>query len=174
MAMATEQRKTRGELRAMFWHDFLGSMPLKNAWYLTMLALAPLVLLTAIFTEPIMTWLGAPRELLPLYCNYFRVGLASIYLACPAGVLIPAYLRATFQNKKAMLLDHAVTWSMVAGCWFTVHVLHEGAVVTPLATVVFLNWLGWGLLAVYTVGLVVAGLQTWVFEAYLRRRQIPL
>ena len=43
------------------------------------------------------------------------------------------------------------------------------AVVTPLATVVFLNWLGWGLLAVYTVGLVVAGLQTWVFEAYLRR-----
>lgn len=36
------------------------------------------------------------------------------------------------------------------------------------------NWLGWGLLAVYTVGLVVAGLQTWVFEAYLRRRQITL
>lgn len=26
MAMATEQRKTRGELRAMFWHDFLGSI----------------------------------------------------------------------------------------------------------------------------------------------------
>ena len=48
------------------------------------------------------------------------------------------------------------------------------AVVTPLATVVFLNWLGWGLLAVYTVGLVVAGFQTWVFEAYLHRRQITL
>lgn len=26
MAMATEQRKTRGELRAMFWHDFVGSL----------------------------------------------------------------------------------------------------------------------------------------------------
>ena len=36
------------------------------------------------------------------------------------------------------------------------------------------NWLGWGLLAVYTVGLVVAGLQTWVFEAYLRRRKVAL
>ena len=48
------------------------------------------------------------------------------------------------------------------------------AVVTPLATVVFLNWLGWGLLAAYTVGLVVACLQTWVFEACLRRRQITL
>lgn len=198
--MATEQRKTRGELRAMFWHDFLGSladnmvevnwmlvvtlfpvmvgtddivamfgltdtvwvvlsilyyaarmglnafmpqfmvgrdaasasMPLKNAWYLTMLTMAPLVLLTAIFTEPIMAWLGAPRELLPLYCNYFRVGLVSIYLACPAGVLIPAYLRATFQNKTAMMLDHAVTWSMAAGCWFTVHILHEGSVVMML------------------------------------------
>ena len=36
------------------------------------------------------------------------------------------------------------------------------------------NWLGWGLLAVYAVGLVVAGLQTWVFEAYLHRRKIDL
>jgi len=26
MAMATEQRKTRGELRAMFWHDFAGTI----------------------------------------------------------------------------------------------------------------------------------------------------
>lgn len=60
--MATEQRKTRGELRAMFWHDFAGT-----------------------------------------------------------------------------IADNMVE----------------------------VNWLGWGLLAVYTVGLVVAGLQTWVFEAYL-------
>lgn len=45
---------------------------------------------------------------------------------------------------------------------------------TDVLWVVFLNWLGWGLLAVYAVGLVVAGLQTWVFEAYLRRRQITL
>ena len=26
MAMATEQRKTRGELLAMFWHDFAGTI----------------------------------------------------------------------------------------------------------------------------------------------------
>ena len=26
MRMATEQRKTRGELRAMFWYDFAGTI----------------------------------------------------------------------------------------------------------------------------------------------------
>ena len=36
------------------------------------------------------------------------------------------------------------------------------------------NWLGWGLLAVYAVGLVVACLQTWVFEVYLHLRKVAL
>lgn len=352
--------------------------PLKNALYLSMGILAIPMLVCFVFTGELMTMLGAPAEYLPMYVNYFRLCLASIFWVCPAGLLIPAYLRATFQNKTAMVLEHVVTWSMALGCWLTVHVFHHGvlsmmvvnifanatpllwflwkrpipgffrrleldlsmikslfqtakweivrrltprlasvfttssllvlepalltakyvidtlamfiygfleaaaglsvieashnlglgyerenchsshgyilrlatwpilgmslllwitsglwghlfssspvvlaalanplvwaalgltvvvrsryyvllsltrvlykqyngfpntsfavitAVVTPLATVVFLNWLGWGLLAVYAVGLVVAGLQTWVFEAYLQRRQITL
>ena len=49
--MATEQRKTRGELRAMFWHDFLGSIAdnMVEVNWILVITLAPALL-------------GAPRD----------------------------------------------------------------------------------------------------------------
>lgn len=121
--------------------------PLKNALYLSMGILAIPMLVCFIFTGELMTMLGAPAEHLPMYVNYFRLCLVSIFWVCPAALLIPAHLRATFQNKTAMMLDHVVTWSMALGCWLTVHVLHHGVlsmmVVNILSNAAPLIWFLW-------------------------------
>lgn len=121
--------------------------PLKNAWYLAMAILTPPVLVAMVFTPQIMTMLGAPDSELHMYVNYFRFCLVSIWAACPAGLLIPAYLRATFQNKTALFLDHAVTWVMAVGCWITVHIMREGVlsmmVVNIIANSIPMVWFLW-------------------------------
>lgn len=183
--MATEQRKTRGELRAMFWfiYGFLeaaaGLSVIEASHNLGLGYEQENCHSNHVYILSLATWPILGMSLLLWMTSGLWGQLFSsspIVLAALANPLVWAALGLTVvvRSRYYVLLSLTrVLYKQYNGFPNTSFAVIT-AVVTPLATVVFLNWLGWGLLAVYTVGLVVAGLQTWVFEAYLRRRQITI
>ena len=95
----------------------------KNNIYLFYLMLLPSAIGSFMFLPKLLLILGVSPTNLPFYIPYFQLSILSILIAAPWAILVSSYLKTKGRSKEAMILDHAVAWSMLIGIFFTTHVL---------------------------------------------------
>lgn len=106
--------------------EAIESKIVKNHIYLFYLMLLPSAIASFIFLPKLLILLGVSSNDFPLYIPYFQLSILSILIAAPWSIFIPAYLRTRGRSKEAVILDHSIAWSMIAGIFITTHIFHLG------------------------------------------------
>lgn len=119
----------------------------KNATYLVYLLLTPCIILSIVFVNNILSFIGVLPPDYALYKPYFLASFISILIAAPWSVLIPSLMRIKGETKIASILDHFIAWSMIIGIFITTHGFHKGVlwamIVNIGANISPLLWFVW-------------------------------
>lgn len=123
------------------------SQQFKTVIYSFYILLIPLALGTMLYMPKLLLFLGVNKNDFNLYLPYFYMTVVSILFFAPWSLMITSYLRARGQTKIAMVLDHAVSWSMIIGVFITTHIFHLGVlwamVVNMVTNAIPLYWFIW-------------------------------
>jgi membrane protein len=112
------------------------SKVLKNYIYLFYSLLLPVSIISFIFMPQLLNLLGVNSSDFGLYLPYFRLTILSILFAAPWSIFIPSYLRSRGRSKEALMLDHAVAWSMTIGIFITTHLFGLGVKTAVLVNMI--------------------------------------
>jgi len=124
--------------------EYIESKIVKNHIYLFYLMLLPSAIASFIFLPKLLILLGVSSSDFPLYIPYFQLSILSILISAPWSIFIPAYLRTRGRSKEAVILDHLIAWSMIAGIFITTHIFHLGVntalIVNMITNAIPLYW----------------------------------